>query len=130
MGSTCGIVWCLSTCKNQLHPSLLSRDIAKILNCYYGYLRHSWLWPVKTILTACRKLYLHDVYLNAKNHVYPLPLFWNITKILHSCYFGLFGHAWPRPPKEVALTCRKIWCLSANKKSTSSLNFFTDIITL
>ena len=44
--------------KNQLHPFLPFGDIAKILQtCCFGYFGHAWLWPIKTILSACWKLW-------------------------------------------------------------------------
>ena len=101
--------------KNQLHPSFLSWDIAKILQILYLDI----IVP-KTILPACRKLWC---LLHAKNHIYPPPLFWNITKILQTCYIGYFGHDWPCQPKAIALACTKLWCLSVNKRSTWSLSF-------
>ena len=33
--------------KNQLSPSLLSGDIAMILQTYFGCFGHAWLWPPK-----------------------------------------------------------------------------------
>ena len=36
---------------------------------------------------------------------------------------GYFGHTWPRPPKALAPTCRKL-CLFETKKSTCSFNLF------
>ena len=53
IGSTCRKNWCLSACKNQLHPSLLSWDIAKILQtCYFGYFWDNWLSTEKMILSV------------------------------------------------------------------------------
>ena len=41
--------------------------------------------------------------------------FENISKLLQTCYFGYYGHAWPHPPKAIAPTCKKLWCLSTTK---------------
>ena len=39
--------------KNQLHPSLLFWDIAKILQtCYFEYFEDAWLRPAKMIITS------------------------------------------------------------------------------
>ena len=72
------------------------------------------------ILPACRKLWRLS---SCKNHIYPLPVSWNITKRLQTCYFGYFGHAWPIPPKAITLTCTKLSCLSSNNFSLKILNF-------
>ena len=41
-----------------------------------------------------------------------------------TCYFGYFGNAWPCRARFIGSTCRKVWSLSACKKSTSSLPSF------
>ena len=65
-----------------------------------------------------------DVYLHAKNQVYPSLLSWNLAKIMWTCFFGYSGHAWSRPPQTTVPTRRKLWCLSKYKKSTWSLTYF------
>ena len=65
-----------------------------------------------------------DVYLQAKNQLYPPRFPWDIGKILQTCNFGYFGHAWPHTPKVISSTCRKLLCLSAGKKSGFSATFF------
>ena len=73
------------------------------------------VWPLtsKMIMPTCRNF---DVYLHAK--------------ILQTCYFEHFENAWSCPSIMILLLCRKrwclkrwnqLWCLSACKKSTSSL---------
>ena len=47
-----------------------------------------------------------------------------IIKILQTCYLGDFGNAWPSPSKIIVSICRKLSCLYACHKSTSSLTFF------
>ena len=43
--------------KKQLQLSLISWDVAnKFQTCYFGYSRHEWLWPPKTMVSVCRKL--------------------------------------------------------------------------
>ena len=44
-------------------------------------------------------------------------------EILQTCYFRYFGHAWLRTTKLVLTSRRKLSCLSAAKKSTSSPTF-------
>lgn len=58
-----------------------------------------------------------------KNQPHPW-LSWHIAKILQTWYFGYFGQDWPCPPKLIVSTCRKIWCLSACIKSSSTLPSF------
>ena len=90
--------------KNQLHLSIRFRDATKISqNCYYWYFG----------------------YLHAKNHIYLSYLSWNITKILQTCHLGYFEHEWSRPPKAIALRCRKFWYLSAHKKSAIMIAQFS-----
>ena len=55
--------------------------------------------------------------------LHPLGFTWDIVKILQTCYFGYFGYAWLRTPKKIKSTWKKRLCLSAGKKSTSSLMF-------
>ena len=74
-----------------------------------------WYQIEKTfgLLSACRK---------------STPCFpWDIAKILQTCYFGYFGHAWLCPPNMILSTCRERLCLSAAKKPTSSPHFSRDI---
>ena len=65
-----------------------------------------------------------------KNKPHLSLLSWNITKTLQTCYFGYFGHVWSHPPQALALSCRKLWCLSATKKSAWRLNVFYRYYTL
>ena len=45
--------------KNQLHRSLLSQDIAKILRtCYFTSFRHGWQRPSNMTVSTCRNLML------------------------------------------------------------------------
>ena len=48
----------------------------------------------------------------------------DIGKILQTCYFRYFGHAWLCAPMVILSTCRKLLCLSAGKKTTSLLMLF------
>ena len=51
----------------------------------------------------------------------------SIAKILQTCCFGYFGHAWLWTPKVILSSCRNFLCLSAGNKSTLSPMFFGDI---
>ena len=63
-----------------------------------------------------------------KNQLYPSRFPWDIAKTLWVCCSGYFAHVWLRTLKVILSTCRKFSCLSARKKSTSSLNAFLDIL--
>ena len=45
-------------------------------------------------------------------------------KVLPTCCFGYFRHAWISTAKLILSTCRKLSCLSSGKKLTSSPCFF------
>ena len=47
-----------------------------------------------------------NVYLHAKNQIYPVPLPWNVAKILQTCYFGYLGDVWPPPQKPIVSTSK------------------------
>ena len=51
-------------------------------------------------------------------------LFWIYCKDMQTSYFGYFGHAWLHKPKMIVSTCRRLRCLSACQKYTSSLTSF------
>ena len=53
------------------------------------------------------------------------PICTRYCKKMQTCYFGNFGHAWPCTPKMIVSTWRKLWCLDAGKKSTSSLTYIS-----
>ena len=79
--------------------------------------------PIKIILPTWDFKQYKDfhVHHHVKHQLYNSILSWDIAKILRT---------WPRPLKAIALTCRKLWCLSVNKKPTWSLNFFERYCTL
>ena len=66
------------------------------------------------------------VYLQAKNQLHPTLSnnFWRYCKDMQSSYFGYFGQAWLDTPKMIVSTYRKLQCLSAYQKQTSSFTFF------
>ena len=53
-----------------------------------------------------------------------LTSFWDIVNKLKTCYFENLGNAWLLQSKIIVSICRKLSCLSAYKKSTSSLTYF------
>ena len=58
-----------------------------------------------------------------------LDQFWDIAKILETCYFRYFGNDWPCPPELTVSTCTKAWCLYACKTSALSIHpFFLEIL--
>ena len=67
-----------------------------------------------------------DVY-QAKNFILHVFHGIFIAKILLTCCFGYFEHAWLRTSQVILSSCRKLLCLSTGKKSTSSPCFNGDI---
>ena len=63
------------------------------------------------------------VYLQAKNLIHSSRFPWDIAKMLQTC-FRDFGNAWLNTIKVILSSCRKLSCLSACKKSTSSTILF------
>ena len=105
--------------KINFTPHFFFWDIEKILQtCYFGYFGHTWLWPVKTLLPACRKLWCLSL---CKKIIFIPSLFLETLQRYYK--FGYFGHTWIRTSKVIAPTCRKLWCLSANEKTIWPLNF-------
>ena len=63
------------------------------------------------------------VYLQGKNQLHPTYFSGDIAKICKLlAYFCYFGHAWLYTPKMIVSTYRRLRCLSAYQKSTSSIN--------
>ena len=54
---------------------------------------------------TCRNF---DTYLHAKNKIYSSLLFWDIVKILQTCYFKYCEKAWPCPSVMIVSACRKL----------------------
>ena len=50
-----------------------------------------------------------DVYLHANNELHAWHLFWDIFKILQTCYFEYFENAWSCPSIMEVSRCRKLW---------------------
>ena len=63
------------------------------------------------------------VYLQAKKSTSFPMLLWRYWKVMQTC-FGYFGHACLHSPKMIVSTRRRLWCLSACKKYTSSFTSF------
>ena len=66
------------------------------------------IWRNLWCLSACKKLTSFFTF------------FLRYCKILQTCCFGCFEHAWFCKPKVILTSCRKLLCLLASKKSTSS----------
>ena len=118
-------------------PNFFFQDIVKILQtCYTEYFENPWSCPSIMIVSPCRKLWCSkcwnqfagnfDHYLHAKNQLRISILFWDIVKILQTCYSGNFGNAWPSLSKIIALICRKRSDLSACRLII--IHFFLKII--
>ena len=109
--------------KNELNPSLLFWDVAKVLQTWYlEYFDNAWSYPSIMIVSPCRKLWCpkcwnqlagnFDIYMHAKNQ---LP-FWDIVKTWQSCCLGNFVNGWLSPSKIIVSISRKFL--------TSLLTFF------
>ena len=80
-----------------------------------GHTRPKWWYQFQEIF---------NVYLQAKNRLCPSSFPWDIANKLQTCYFWYFGHACLWTSKLMLSAIRNLSCLSASKKSTSSLTFF------
>ena len=67
----------------------------------------------KTFMFICRQ----------KINFTPM-LFWRYCKNMQTSYFGYFGHAWLNTSRMIVSNCRRLLCLSACQKYTSSLTSF------
>ena len=119
-------IGCLSACKKSTSslPTFLRycKDITHLLfqvfsTCLAMNSKNDTTSLQKILcLASCQKSYL--------------SFFKHYKLVLQICYFGYNGHAWPHKAKAIAPTCRKLWYLSANKKSTWYFNFFKRYYTL
>ena len=101
--------------------------------CYLKYFENSWSFPSIMIVSPCRKPWCSkcsnqlvgnfNVYLHIKSQFHSSLLFWWTVKTLQTCYFGNCEN---HPPSKIIPSIgRKLSCLPACKKSTSSsLNSF------
>ena len=79
-----------------------------------GYTHHKWYYHL------VENFY---VYLQAKNHLHPYAFMEILQR--YETYFGYFGHAWLHSTKMiVSPPCRRLQCLSACRKETSSFTSF------
>ena len=106
--STCRKLSCLSASKrtNCITPLFLkiSQENRKLILVNLDVPGHTHLkWEHQFEDTF-------DVYLQTKNQLHPSRFSWDIVQISQTC-----------EPKVGLSTCRKLSCLFANKKSTSSL---------
>ena len=120
--STCRKLSCLSVCKKSTSSLTFflkyCKEIADLL-----------FW----IIWACLATHTYNDSINLKKPLtficrqkinFTLHVFIEIAKILQTCYFGCFGHAWLCIPKVILSPCRKLLSLPASKKSTSFPIFF------
>ena len=83
---------------------------------------------LKTLMFPCmQKICLLaenlDVYQHAKNQLHHLLLSWDIAKILHSCYFEYFRHAWLHLSDMTVPTFWILWSSSLQKSTLSFTSF-------
>ena len=107
--------------KNLLHPPCFSGDIGKInkllISGTLGMASYTHpKWYCQLVENFC-------VYMQTKNWPHPSCLSEDIGNI-YKPYFGSLGHNWIHTPKIIVLTCRKLQCLSACQKQTSSFTSF------
>ena len=113
--------------KAQLINSILSCDITKILNnWYFEYFRHNLPRPSKMIVSIYWSFWYSPVQkINFIPHFF-LKILQRFSKLAVLGNFFFWGGAWPWPPSLMVSTCTIVCCLSAFKKSTSSLLSFGD----
>ena len=82
--------------------------------CMSGYTPQKWYYQLVENFR---------VYLQTKNQLHP-HFFWRCCKGMQTSFFIYFGDAWLRTPKMIISPCRKLPCLSASQKWTSSFTSF------
>ena len=63
----------------------------------------------------------------SKNQLHPFCFLLDIMKILQTCYFGPFEHAWLCTPKVILWTCRKLFVYQQAKSQLHHPRFSGDI---
>ena len=100
--------WCLSAYKKWTSSLIFLRYCIKMQRGYLEY-----FWECLTMLINNDSLQL---------------LFWDIVKILQTCYFGNFWNAWSSLSKVIVSICWKVLCLSSRKKINFITHFFLMIL--
>ena len=91
------------------------KDIVNLL--FWVFQACLWLCTPKVILSICRFFFS----LSADTISISKPIFfWRHCKDVQTYYFGYFGHVWLYTTKMIASTCRRLRCLSACQKQSSS----------
>ena len=92
-------------CMQKLHKSLLFWGITKILQtCYFGYFWYAWLWSVKTIFPARKKLWcLPSCKKSYSSLTYILKYCKDIENFLFWVLWVFWIYVWPCPPKAIYL---------------------------
>ena len=119
--------------ENELHP-LTFWDIVKILQtCYFEYFRNAWSSSSIMIVLPCQ-YFAQSIEINLQEtfmFIYMEKINFLSNFFLRYCEDIanlLFWELWEcltQPlPKIIVSICRKLSCLSANKKSVSSLISF------
>ena len=68
-----------------------------------------------------------DVYMQSKNQFHPSRFSCDIVKMLQTCYFGYYGHAWLHIPKVKIWISRKLSCLFEGKDQLHHSRFSGNI---
>ena len=124
-------LWCLSACKKWT-PFVTSffRYCKDIANLLLWVLWECLIMTIIMIVWTCRKLWYPNCWNQyvGNSDIYPHAekknQFSRFCKDMQTRYFGNFWNACPFPSKIIVSICRKLSCLSACKKSTSSLISF------
>ena len=108
--------------QNQLHPSCFHQHICckDIVNLFFWILYaclathtiNDTIILYKTFMFICRQ----------KINLIPHAFMEILQR--YETYFGNFGHAWLHSPEIIVSPCRRLQCLSACKKQTSSFTSF------
>ena len=99
---------------------------------YFEYFENAWSCPAVMIVSPCRHLWYpkcwnqlvgnFDVYLHAKKSTSSLASFFRYCKDIVNLLFWELWKGLTISIKIIVSICSKLSCLSACKKSTSSLN--------
>ena len=76
----------------------------------------------------CQLIENLNIYQEAKNQLHPSLLFWDITKILQTYYFGYFEHVWPWPPKLIVINLYQSLMFICMKQINFIPPFFFEIL--
>ena len=86
-------------------------------------------WKLVTLDTLAMGAHRYPTYIHIKDQLYPHLFLEILQRYCRLVTLGIW-HAWLPTLKMIELTCIKIWCLWACKKSISSLSSFLGLYTL